>query len=965
MAISNKHHIPLKTVLLGMAVGLASAGWAQMRMMNYQSTSVDNDGKVTFQYRNDNAKKVFVDVQFAGKQEMHKDDRTGLWTVTLGPCAPDMYPYHFEVDGISIMDPQCEQYFPNEGFKNSLLEVPAKNGSLPHDIRTDIAHGSIQYINYWSESLQYTNNAVVYLPPSYHKDKDKHYPVFYLISGTTDTEEVYYKVGRVNHILDNLISEGKAQDMIVVLPYGNPNKLLPQMPEKMMPVTGFGNDVVSNDIVRDLMPYIESHYRTINDSDHRAIGGFSRGGNQGLSIGLHNLDKFSYLCSYSSFTATDIPDVYKKATNKKLHLFWLGVGTDDFLYGNARDYMEFLDKKGVRAVKEYTHDKFGHTWMNAKYFLNKTLQLLFNPEASAEAMKDAKPTLAKTGKEQQFTPGVMARLFPKPLISPEYHDSDVTFRCKAPEAAEVLFESEQFAEPVRMQKDSDGVWSVTIPYAAEMTFKYCFIIDGTKTADPANMYLSPDRGFKHSISMARIKDLGNVDHGIVHYNYDRNNATYIPAGMKVEDMSTLHEGHEVICLIPGKDDTVESWFKVGRADEIADRLLAEGMIKPTVLYVSDTPLSSSHAKVLRADDFNTWQDRSDALERLLKNELVIPMLNTSAFHTTIDGKPVELYTISNGNVTAQITNYGGFIVSLVSRDKEGNFSNIVTHYNKIADYLHCNVGMVGPTLGRFANRIANAQFTLDKKVYTLTKNDRQNILHSGNNGFDHTVWDVISDEPTKLVLSCISPDGTDGFPGTLTTTLTYSITDDNGLSIKYEAKTDKPTVVNLSNHAYFNLNGAGNGDIMDHVLSVNADKITEASREGIPSGKYINVENTPYDFRNGCRIGDRQMDMKGFRWGQKIEIPEGRVMNYDNNFCLNHTSSSVEKVATLYSPLSGRTLEVWNDHPGLQVYSGARTAIALESQKYPDSPNHPEFPSTTLRPGETYTHTCIYKVGTR
>lgn len=605
-----------KTLLGAMLLVFASSGFAQMHMKSSGSTSVGDDGKVTFSYRNNKAKRVFVDVQFAGKKEMQKHPINGLWSVTLGPCAPDMYPYHFEVDGVSVMDPLCDQYFPNEGFKNSLLEVPAKGTVLPHDIRTNVEHGCVQYVNYWSESLQYTNTAVVYLPPSYLKNKDKHYPVFYLISGTTDTEEVYYKVGRVNYILDNLIAEGKAKDMIVVLPYGNPNKLLPQKPLEDLPATEFGNDVFSNDIVNDLMPYIESHYRTINDKDHRAIGGFSRGGNQGLSVGLHNLDKFSYLCSYSSFTSMDIPGAYNKATNKQLHLFWLGVGTDDFLYGNARDYMEFLDKKGIRAVKEYTHDKFGHTWMNARYFLNETLQLLFNPKASAKAMKNAKPTIAKTGKEQQFTAVVMAKLFPKQIVSPIFNGKDVTYSFKAPEAAEVLFDSELLTVPLDMQKDEEGIWSITIPSVADKTFKYCFVVDGTKVADPVNMYLSPDKGFKYSVSMGQMNDLGRKEHGFVQYYYFQRKALYIPAGCNSDGLLSRSNGN-IINLIPGKDDTVESWFKVGRADDIADKLLAEGKMKPTWLYVSETPLPG--CKVLRADDFHTWIDRSKALESLLMN----------------------------------------------------------------------------------------------------------------------------------------------------------------------------------------------------------------------------------------------------------------------------------------------------------------------------------------------------------
>ncbi|MBR6828668.1 MAG: hypothetical protein IKM76_11060, partial [Prevotella sp.] len=360
-----------------------------------------DDNTVTFNYKNDSAKSVMVDVQFAGRKAMQRDAATGLWSVTLGPAAPDMYPYCFIVDGVSVMDPENPLFFPNEGFKNSLLEIPSKDGRLPHDI-LDVPHSRVEYINYYSKSLGATNHAIVIVPPGYMENWEKKYPVFYLISGTTDTEEVYYKVGRVNYILDNLLAEKIAKEMIIVLPYGNPTKLLSTPPASAAPQTQFGGDPFSKDLINDLMPYVESNYRTINNRDHRAIGGFSRGGNQALFNGLSNLDKFSYLCSYSSFTSTDIPNVYDQAaeTNKKIHLFWLGVGTDDFLYGNARDYMQFLDDKGIRSVKEFTSDKFGHTWMNAKYFLAKTLPLLFNKKASEEAMKNGQPAPAATGNEQ-------------------------------------------------------------------------------------------------------------------------------------------------------------------------------------------------------------------------------------------------------------------------------------------------------------------------------------------------------------------------------------------------------------------------------------------------------------------------------------------------------------------------------------------------------------------------------------
>ena len=583
----------------------------------------NGDGTVTFQYKNDSAKTVLVDVQFAGRKEMTRG-ADGTWTVTLGPVAPDMYPYCFVVDGISIMDPENPQYFPNEGFKNSLLEIKSKDG-LPHDIK-DVPHGRIEYVPYYSKSLGATNHAVVYLPPSYMTNPQKKYPVFYLISGTTDTEEVYYKVGRVNYILDNLLAEKQAQEMIVVLPYGNPTKLLVGngAAASGQPQTRFGGDIFSKDLIEDLLPFVDKTYRTKADRDSRAIGGFSRGGNQGLYNGLTNLDKFSYLCSYSSFTSTDIPGVYDNAddTNKKLHLFWLGVGTDDFLYGNARDYMEFLDKKGIKSVKEFTSDKFGHTWMNAKYFLTKTLPLLFNKKAAEAAMKEGQPAPAATGKEQQFTPGVMARLFPKPIISPEYGEQGTTFRFEAPEAKKVELEVEILPETIEMQRDSDGVWSTTLTEYLFETYKYCFIVDGMKVADPSNMYLSPDLGFKYSVASNpstpfNFASQGDIQHGRVSYDLDRMEAWYT-APMQQMMMPAF------VQLVPAEGDTMESWFKLGGADAIADRLLADGKTKPCIIttsaleFMQNRPqMPGFQIRTLKADDYPTWSQRRRALVRLL------------------------------------------------------------------------------------------------------------------------------------------------------------------------------------------------------------------------------------------------------------------------------------------------------------------------------------------------------------
>ena len=613
-----------RKLFTALLVCVATCGWAQQPTP--KSILINQDGTVTFRYKNDHAKNVQVDVQFAGRNPMQRG-ADGVWTATLGPVAPDMYPYCFIADGISVMDPENPQYFPNEGFKNSLLEIPG-NGTLPHDIK-DVPHGRLEYVSYYSKSLGATNHAVVYLPPNYMMDFQKKYPVFYLISGTTDTEEVYYKVGRVNYILDNLLAEKKAKEMIVVLPYGNPYKLLPAKAEAAsgQPATRFGGDVFSKDLINDLMPYIEKNYRTNNSRDHRAIGGFSRGGNQALFNGLSNLDKFSYLCSYSSFTSTDIPDVYDQAaeTNKKIHLFWLGVGTDDFLYGNARDYMEFLDKKGIRSVKEFTNDKFGHTWMNAKYFLFKTLPLLFNKKASEAAMKDGQPAPAATGKEQQFTPGVMARLFPRPIISPEYGDESLTFRFKAPEAEKVELECEILPEPLAMEKDSDGVWSVTMNEYVFETFKYCFLVDGTQVADPSNMYLSPDRGFKYSVANHpngpfSYANQGDIPHGRTGYDVTRDEAWYMSPMPAQPTMPVM------IQLVPGEGDTAESWFKLGGADAITDKLMADGKTHPCMITTSTMdfgsqnggmPMPSFKTNVLRADDYPTWPQRRRALLKLL------------------------------------------------------------------------------------------------------------------------------------------------------------------------------------------------------------------------------------------------------------------------------------------------------------------------------------------------------------
>ena len=347
------------------------------------------------------------------------------------------------------------------------------------------------------------------------------------------------------------------------------------------------------------------------------------------------------------------------------------------------------------------------------------------------------------------------------------------------------------------------------------------------------------------------------------------------------------------------------------------------------------------------------------------------LLDKSAFETEIDGKPVSLFTITNGRITAQVTNYGGYIVGIYTPDKDGNYTNVVGHNDNIQQYQSFSRNPVGAALGRYANRIGNAAFTLDGVKYEVTRNNGQHTLHGGSKGFDHTVWDVEEAKEDKVVLSCVLADGLDGFPGTLKTFLTFSITDDDGVAIDYKATTDKPTVCNLSHHVYFNLDGFPAENVLDHVFWINADAITETDRTLIPTGKSLPVEGTPYDFRTPVRLGDRQVSAPAGRpafgpGAPAPEIPEGMVRSFDQNFCLNHTGEdTMDLVARVYSPASGRVMEVINDKPGLQFFTGGRTAFAMESQLYPDTLNRPEFPGkAVLRPGETYHHTVIYRFST-
>jgi enterochelin esterase-like enzyme len=353
-----------------------------------RSPQINPDRTVVFRYIAPLAKDVKLSAQFEKAPVQMTIDATGTWSVTVGPVKPDIYPYSFIVDGIQVMDPGNVAFFPNERFKGSLLDVPGET-SLIHSMR-NVLHGTVTY-EYYPASDETTGSLVVYTPPDYEKDPSKKYPVFYLISGTTDTEEAWFKVGHANLILDNLIAEGKARPMIIVMPYGNVEARIADQKGLLKPADPMGRESVEavtraktfgNDLVNNVIPYIEKNYRVISNGDNRAIGGFSRGGGQTLRTAFGNMDKFSWICCYSAYLTPDemekeykVVVEYPDRTNKQLKLLWVSVGNEDFLYKSTVEFMEFLKAKKVNYKNLITSG--GHTWMNTKIFLTETAQLLF------------------------------------------------------------------------------------------------------------------------------------------------------------------------------------------------------------------------------------------------------------------------------------------------------------------------------------------------------------------------------------------------------------------------------------------------------------------------------------------------------------------------------------------------------------------------------------------------------------
>ncbi|UCH98603.1 MAG: galactose mutarotase [Candidatus Aminicenantes bacterium] len=337
----------------------------------------------------------------------------------------------------------------------------------------------------------------------------------------------------------------------------------------------------------------------------------------------------------------------------------------------------------------------------------------------------------------------------------------------------------------------------------------------------------------------------------------------------------------------------------------------------------------------------------------------------SNFGKTKEGQPVDLYTITNANgMTVKITNYGGIVTSLKVPDKNGKFADVVLGFDSLDKYLEGHP-YFGAIVGRYGNRIARGKFTLNGTEYQLATNNGENHLHGGIKGFDKVVWNVeIVKEENEIgiKLSYLSKDGEEGYPGNLSAVVTYTLTNDNELKIHYEAETDKSTPVNLTHHSYFNLKGAGNGDILGHLLTFNADRFTPVDEGLIPTGEIKSVKDTPMDFTVLKAIGERIKQVKG---------------GYDHNYVLNDWDGSLRRAAKVVEPRFGRVMEVWTTEPGLQFYSGnfldgtirgkngkvyyKHYGFCLETQHFPDSPNKLRFPSVILEPGKKYTHTTIYR----
>lgn len=345
-------------------------------------------------------------------------------------------------------------------------------------------------------------------------------------------------------------------------------------------------------------------------------------------------------------------------------------------------------------------------------------------------------------------------------------------------------------------------------------------------------------------------------------------------------------------------------------------------------------------------------------------------LKPSDFVSEVDGKPTALYVLKNSQgAEACVTNWGGRLVSVMVPDRDGKLTDVVLGYDNIQQYVQFPDNNYGALIGRYGNRIANGQFQIDGQSYQLPQNNNGHCLHGGPKGYHAVTWDARQIDGQSVELTYLSPDGEAGFPGNLKVKVIYRLTDDNAIDIQYEATTDKPTIVNLTNHSYFNLSGVPGSTITDHKIQINADTYVPVDETLIPTGKIETVEGTPMDLRQLVTVGDHiDDDFAQLRYGG----------GYDHNWVLNTKGDLSAPAAKVVSEKSGIVMEVFTNEPGLQFYAGnsmseagdkgklgvvypRRGALCLETQHYPDSPNQKQFPSVVLQPGETYQSRCIYK----
>ena len=340
----------------------------------------------------------------------------------------------------------------------------------------------------------------------------------------------------------------------------------------------------------------------------------------------------------------------------------------------------------------------------------------------------------------------------------------------------------------------------------------------------------------------------------------------------------------------------------------------------------------------------------------------------SNFRTEVDGKKTDLYILRNkNNMEVCITNFGGRIVSVMVPDKDGQMRDVVLGFDSIQDYIS-KPSDFGASIGRYANRINQGKFTLDGVEYQLPRNNYGHCLHGGPQGFQYRVYDAVQLNPQELQLTYVAKDGEEGFPGNITCKVLMKLTDDNAIDIQYEAETDKPTIVNMTNHSYFNLDGDA-GSNAEHLLTIDADYYTPVDSTFMTTGEIVPVEDTPMDFRTPMPVGERINDF------DFVQLKNGN--GYDHNWVLNAKGDINRRAASLKSQKTGIVLDVYTNEPGVQVYAGnfldgslsgkkgitynQRASVCLETQKYPDTPNKPEWPSAVLRPGEKYMSQCIFK----